>query len=102
MSKISMPGFIHAMPAQSWEEGASNVLDGHRMVFFNMELTVDSGYVLVGPGSMEFELPEGWDPRAQQIDALENKKAQLRRQFAKEMMDIDTAISRLQAIEHTA
>lgn len=101
MNKFSIPGFIHAKPASDWESGPE-VIDGHRMIFFTTNDVSDMGYILVGSAVVEFEMPEGWDPRAQQIDALETKKAQLRRQFAKEMMDIDTAISRLQAIEHTA
>lgn len=101
MTTISIPGFIHAKPASDWDSGA-DVIDGHRLIFFTMEDLSTQGYVNVCPFLMEFDLPEGWDPRAQQIEALENKKAQLRRVFAKEMMDIDTAISRLQAIEHTA
>lgn len=99
MAKISIPGFIHAHPAHEWEEGA-DVVDGHRMTFSMFEDMSEYGHVTVCPHTLEFTMPEGWDPRAQQIEALKAQKEKLQREFSESVMRIDAQISRLQAIEY--
>lgn len=99
MAKISISGFIHAIPATEWDTG-TDVVDGHRMTFSVFDDMSDHGWVEVCPYTLEFSLPEGWDPRAQQIEALKAQKEKLKREFAESVMRIDTQISRLQAIEY--
>jgi hypothetical protein len=61
---------------------------------------VSGGYALVGPVTIDIEIPEGWDPRAQQIEALKNRKAELEREFSAAVALINEQISRLQAISY--
>lgn len=100
MAKISIPGFIHAKPAYEWEDD-SDVVDGHRMSYSSIEDMSEYGYVTVCPHTLEFDMPEGWDPRAQQIEALKAQKEKLHREFSESVMRIDAQISRLQAIEYS-
>lgn len=92
--------FAHATPASEWEAGP-HIIDGHRIAFFAMDDLKSAGYVLVGPATITIEWPEGWDPRAQQIEALKAKKEKLQRDFLASVMAINAQISCLQAIEHT-
>jgi hypothetical protein len=101
MTKVTIPGFLHAQPALDWETGP-DVVDGHRLYFMTHEDMSDHGYVMVCPYTIEFTMPEGWDPRAQQIEALRKKKAELTREFSEAVMKIEAQISRLQAIEYDA
>jgi hypothetical protein len=101
MTTISIPGFIHAKPAKEWELGFADIVDGHRMDFSTVEDRGEYGWILVCPHTMTFELPEGWDPRAQQIDALKQEKKRLLDEIATAIMKIDAQISKLQAIEYT-
>jgi hypothetical protein len=100
MPTVTIPGFIQAKPAHEWDSSA-NVIDGHEMVFMQHEDMKDYGYVLVCPFNMTFEMPEGWDPRAQQIEALKAKKEELQREFSAAVLKINQQIASLQAIEYT-
>ena len=57
--------------------------------------------VYVGPQEIEIEVPDDYDPRAQQIAALEAEKKRVMAEYQKTVRDITERISRLQAIEHT-
>jgi hypothetical protein len=56
----------------------------------------------VGPQEVEVEVPENYDPRAQQIAALEAKKQKIMADFQKSVTDINRRISELSAVEYTA
>lgn len=43
----------------------------------------DHEYSLVGPVEVEFEVPEGFDPRAERLAALEKQRAKLDAEIAK-------------------
>jgi hypothetical protein len=96
MTTITIPGFLYAKPAHDWEDGPS-IIDRHRISFFDMDCMEAHGFVLICPYTMKFDLPEGWDPRAQQVDALQIKKAQ----HVAAIVEIDGQISKLLAIEYT-
>lgn len=101
MSKqISIPLFVHAKPAASYEYGA-NVINGMKFELWEWEDMADNGYVLVCPATVCFELPEGWDPRPAQIKTLEAKREQLQKEFSEAVMKINQQIATLQAIEYT-
>lgn len=51
---------------------------------------------------VEVEVPENYDPRAQQITALEKEKQEVMAKFQKSVDDITERISKLQALEYTA
>lgn len=101
MRTINIPGFIHATPAKSWQAGSDGVVDGMVFDFWTFEANGSDGCVTVCPHTLSFDIPEGWDPRPDQIKALEAAKESLRAEFAKKLMRIDAQISRLQAIEYT-
>ena len=50
---------------------------------------------------IEIEVPEDYDPRAQQIAALEKQKQQVMADFQKSVAEINERINNLQAIEYT-
>lgn len=91
--KIEVNGFIHAQKSYSGEL---------RYVFFYSEDMGDSGYVMVCPHTIVFELPEGFDPTGGFIAALEKKKEALHAEFADAVAKINNEISKLQAITYEA
>lgn len=56
----------------------------------------------VGERQVEIEVPDNYDPRAQQIAALEKKKQQVMADYQKTVTEINARISNLQALEYTA
>ena len=97
MPTISIPGFIQAKPTSEWDH-SPNVVDGHSLHFMPAEDMKVYGFVLVCPHMLTFEMPEGWDPRAQQVEALQVRKAE----HVAAIVEIDRQISNLLAIEYTA
>ena len=57
--------------------------------------------VYVGEQEMEIEVPDDFDPRAQQIAALQAQKTKAAADYHKSVMEINERISNLQAIEYT-
>lgn len=57
--------------------------------------------VYVGAQEMEIEVPDDFDPRAQQIAALQAQKDKAAADYHKSVMEINERISNLQAIEYT-
>jgi DNA-binding transcriptional regulator GbsR (MarR family) len=51
---------------------------------------------------IEIDVPADYDPRAQQIAALEKQKQEAMADFQKSVDDINERISKLQALEYTA
>jgi GH35 family endo-1,4-beta-xylanase len=51
---------------------------------------------------VEVEVPDEFDPRTQQIAALEQQKQKAMAEYQKTLTDINEKISRLQAITHEA
>ncbi len=51
---------------------------------------------------IEIEVPDGYDPRAQKIEALQEKKRKIMADYQKTVSDINHRINNLQALEHTA
>lgn len=99
MSKqISIPGFIVAKPADSWEKGDPNVIDGMSFAFWAFK---PSAAITICEHTLTFEMPEGFDPRPQQIKALQEKERKLRAEFSKAVMEINAQIQSLSAIEHS-
>jgi hypothetical protein len=56
----------------------------------------------VGEQEVEVEVPDNYDPRAQQIAALEKQKQRVMADSQKTITEIDGKISNLQALEYTA
>ena len=52
----------------------------------------------IGEQEVEIEVPDGYDPRAQQIAALEAEKKRVMAEYQKTVTGIQNRISKLQAI----
>ena len=63
----------------------------------------DSEYrTYVGPQEVEIEVPDNYDPRAQQVAALEALKQKVMADYHKSVTEINDRISKLLALEYTA
>jgi hypothetical protein len=56
----------------------------------------------VGEQEIEIDVPDDYDPRAQKIAALEEHKKKVMADYQKTLTELNTRISKLQAIEFTA
>ena len=100
MTTITVKGFIHGRPSYSWDapQDKRTGCDFHFMTHDDMS---EHGYVLVGPHEWAFEIPDAWDPRPQQVDALKAKLEKARVELSDLTMAINRQINELQAIEYT-
>ena len=71
----------------------------YQLYSFKFDDTEDHSFVK--EVDVEVEVPDGFDPTAQRIAALEAKKAKARDDFTRAVMELDRKISELQAIEYT-
>ena len=79
----------------SWET------EGKFIVFYvQLDDTEDRTYV--GPQEIEIEVPDSYDPRAQQVAALEALKQKVMADYQKSVTEINDRISKLMALEYTA
>ena len=79
----------------SWET------EGKFIVFYiQLDDTEDRTYV--GPQEVEIEVPDNYDPRAQQVAALEALKQKVVADYHKSVTEINDRISKLLALEYTA
>ena len=92
--KVKITAHIH-YAKWSWEETSQWQLFGFR-------LDDDDHRTYVGEQEVEVEVPDNYDPRAQQIAALEKQKQQVMADFQKSVNEINDRISKLQALEYTA
>ncbi len=91
--KIELQGHIH------FKKDEYSSTEYH---FWGWEDMKDQGYVYVCPYTIEFELPEGFDPRNEQIAILEAKRREVQAQFEATITRINSEISKLQAITYEA
>jgi hypothetical protein len=69
---------------------------------FPCKLEDDAHRTYVGEQEIEIEVPDKYDPRSQQIAALEKQKQKVMAEYQKTVTEINDRINKLQAIEHTA
>jgi hypothetical protein len=69
---------------------------------FSFVLADANGRTYIGPREVEVDVPEDYDPRAQQIAALEKHKQKVMADYQKTVTEINARISNLQALEYTA
>lgn len=79
----------------SWEE------KGEFLLFYAKVDDTDT-MIHVNEQEVEIEVPDSYDPRAQQIAALEKKKQKVMADYQKMVNEINERISNLQALEYTA
>ena len=92
--KIKTTIYIHFQKFEWDKEGTYQV--------YSFKAKDDSERTFVCEQKIEIEVPDNYDPTAQQIAALEAKKVQAMSDYNKTVMDINTRISKLQALEYTA
>jgi hypothetical protein len=68
---------------------------------YSFKANYDDTRTFVCEQEVEIEVPDNYDPTPQKIAALEAKKAKAMSDFNKTVMDINTRISKLQALEYT-
>ena len=92
--KVKITAHVH-YNKYSWdEEGSFEV--------FPFKFPDDDHRTYVGEQEIEVDVPDNYDPRAQQIAALEKHKQKVMADFQKSVDDINDRISKLQALEYTA
>jgi hypothetical protein len=61
----------------------------------------DSYRTYIGAQEIEIDVPNDYDPRAQQIAALEKQKQNVMAEYQKNVTEINERINKLQALEYT-
>ena len=89
--KIKTMAHIH-LQKYSWEEKGE-----YRLASFKLDDNENRTYV--GEQEIEIEVPDNYDPRAQQIAALEALKQKVMADYHKSVMEINERIGKLLAVE---
>ena len=89
--KIKTMAHIH-LQKYSWEEKGE-----YRLASFKLDDNENRTYV--GEQEIEIEVPDNYDPRAQQIAALEALKQKVMADYHKSVMEINDRIGKLLALE---
>jgi len=92
--KIKLTAHIH-FQKWAWED------KGEFEIWFT-KLDDDDHRTYVGSQEVEVEVPDDYDPRAQQVVALEKKKQKAMADYQRTVDEINEQISKLQAITYTA
>lgn len=91
--KIKLTAHIHYQKYQ-WDDKGE-----YQIWFAKMDDTDYRTYV--GEQEVEVDIPDNYDPRAQQIAALEADKQKVMADYQKMVTDINNRITNLQAITYT-
>ena len=75
---------------------------GGEYELFPIKLDDTSYRAYVGEQEIQIEVPDDFDPRPQQIAALETQKQKVMADYQKSVTDINSQISKLQALEYAA
>lgn len=76
-----------------WETKPEYLLYSHKFE--------DTDYrIHIGSQEVEIEIPDSFDPRSKQIEALEKEKKAVMAKYQKTVAEINTRISKLQAITY--
>jgi hypothetical protein len=92
--KVKITAYVHYRK-YSWEEKGEYEI-------FSVRFADDELRTYVGEQEIEIEVPDNYDPRAQQIAALEKHKQKVMADFQRSVDVINEKISKLQALEYTA
>ena len=91
--KVKIKAHIHYLKWPWEEKGEFEV--------FSVKFADDEQRTYVGEQEIEVEVPDNYDPRAQQIAALEKQKQKVMADFQKSVDEINERICKLQALEYT-
>jgi hypothetical protein len=92
--KVKVKAYVHYLK-WSWE-------DKGEFELFSVKFDDDNHRTYVCEQEVEIEVPDDYDPRAQQIAALEERKRKVMAEYQKTVNEINDNISKLQALEYTA
>jgi hypothetical protein len=92
--KIKTTIYIHFNKYEWDDEGIYQI--------FSFKANDDDTRTFVCEQEIEIEVPDNYDPTAQKIAALEAKKERAMADYNKTVSEINTRISKLQALEYTA
>jgi hypothetical protein len=93
--KIKTTVYVHFQKYE-WEE------KGTYQIYSFKANDDDENRTFVCEQEIEIEVPDNYDPTAQMIAALEAQKEKAMLDYSKTVMEINTRISKLQALEYTA
>jgi hypothetical protein len=98
MSKITL--YAHCKPAESWD-GKDAVFDGFKYDFSIADIAnlMGDGSMPAGTIEIDYTPPEGFDPRAGAVKALEAQKRLIQAEFEKKITNIQAQINRFTALE---
>jgi len=91
--KIKITIYVHFNKYEWDDEGIYQI--------FSFKVNDDDNRTFVCEQEIEIEVPDNYNPTAQKIAALEAKKEKVMFDFNKTVMEINTRISKLQALEYT-
>ena len=94
MSTITVEGWLY------YDTDRYNSLLGRYRFFTGTHAEPFSSYIPVCPHTLVVDIGD-FDPRQQQLKALEAKRDDLNKKFAAAVLEINRHISELQAIEYT-
>tara|TARA_R110000868_G_scaffold371449_1_gene635013 strand:+ start:174 stop:452 length:279 start_codon:yes stop_codon:yes gene_type:complete len=89
--KIKTTAHVHYQK-YAWQEKGE-----YRLASFKLDDSAERTYV--GQQEIEIDIPEDYDPRAQQIAALEALKQKVMADYHKSVMEINERIGKLLALE---
>ena len=92
--KIKLAAHIH-FRKYHWEE------KGEYQILY-VALPDDETLTYICAQEVEVEIPDNYDPRAQQVAALEKRKQKVMADYQTMVAEINNRISKLQALEYTA
>ena len=92
--KIKMTAYIYYCEHVWGEKGEYEI--------FSFKFNDDDYRTYVCEQEIEIEVPDNYDPRAQQIAALEKQKQKVMADYQKSVNEINDRITKLQALEYTA
>lgn len=70
--------------------------------FYSVKIDDSEFMTHVGQQQVVIEVPDNYDPTAQQLAALQKEKEKAQEEFSKKVASINERISKLQALEFTA
>ena len=91
--KTVIKGFIHYKNPQAWERNNNGFMHSTAG-----DLSM-AGYIKVQAHDLEIEVPDNFDPRPQQVAALQAEQKKVRAEFAARIVELDRQISTLTCLE---
>lgn len=94
---LKLEGTIYFKPNTSFEPYGWIHADYNSPTLWN-----DPNWIRVAPYTIEIEMPEGFDPMKETLNALQVQRKLILAENEKRLTDIDGKIQELMAIEHKA